>query len=144
MSDGGQTPLSASHQNNTNIVLAPFLSSSVCYQCHFISEVLTICKPHDVHSKTTLNYFVCLTHLSRPESKHALTQSLLSRQAKTVTRTQPWKAFWPLKAENFTAEQRAAMPWLTWKPDPQRPDEKPWRQWRLENQSCVTRRGASA
>ncbi|KAF6229103.1 hypothetical protein HO133_007217 [Letharia lupina] len=66
------------------------------------------------------------------------------RQAGQSTRTQPWKAFWPLKAENFKSEERATMPWLTWKPDPKRPDEKPWRQWRLVNQSCVSRRGASA
>ena len=59
-------------------------------------------------------------------------------------RTQPWKAFWPLKAEEFGAEERAGMPWLTWKPDPRKPDEKPWRQWRLANQECVSRRGGSA
>jgi hypothetical protein len=60
------------------------------------------------------------------------------------TKTQPWKAFWPMKAENYPAEHLKAMPWLTWKPDANKPDDKPWRRWMLDNQSMVLRRGASS
>jgi hypothetical protein len=56
-------------------------------------------------------------------------------------KAQPWKDFWPLKAENYTAEQLEKMPWLTWKADPKRPDDRPWKQWMLANQSTVARRG---
>ncbi|OIW32923.1 hypothetical protein CONLIGDRAFT_627856 [Coniochaeta ligniaria NRRL 30616] len=78
----------------------------------------------------------------RPPSSVILSR-LTPGAARPVIRVQPWKTFWPLKAESYSQEQRADMPWLTWKPNPQQPDEKPWRQWRLENQSCVTRRGAN-
>lgn len=55
---------------------------------------------------------------------------------------QPWKAFWPLKAESYTSEERANMPWLTWKFDPANPTNRPWRKWMLDNQSTVVRRGS--
>ena len=58
-------------------------------------------------------------------------------------RTQPWKAFWPLNQKMYTTEQQAKMPWLTWKPDPAKPDDKPWRHWRVHNQCNVARRGAN-
>ncbi|KKZ61381.1 hypothetical protein EMCG_03987 [[Emmonsia] crescens] len=55
---------------------------------------------------------------------------------------QPWKAFWPLNAEKYSAEEKDKMPWLTWKFDPNKPTDRPWRKWMLENQTTVVRRGA--
>jgi len=57
------------------------------------------------------------------------------------TKAQPWKAFWPPKADMYTEAERANMPWLTWKYDPKKPTDRPWRSWMLENQKMVTRRG---
>jgi hypothetical protein len=54
---------------------------------------------------------------------------------------QPWKAFWPMKIEDYTAAEREKMPWLTWKYNPKNPTDKPWREWMLANQSTVVRRG---
>jgi len=45
---------------------------------------------------------------------------------------QPWKKFWPPKAESLVSEDRSGSvtpPWADWKPDPKNPDEKPWIQW---------------
>ncbi|CEL02035.1 hypothetical protein ASPCAL01610 [Aspergillus calidoustus] len=58
------------------------------------------------------------------------------------TKNQPWKAFWPLDPAKYTEVQRQQMPWLTYKYDPTRPNERPWRKWMLQNQSTVVRRGA--
>lgn len=55
---------------------------------------------------------------------------------------QPWKDFWPLRSDDFSPAEREKMPWLTWKYDPSRPNERPWRGWMLANQSTVARRGA--
>lgn len=35
---------------------------------------------------------------------------------------QPWKAFWPPKTADYTEEQLAQMPWLTYTPDPEKPE----------------------
>ncbi|EUC45996.1 hypothetical protein COCMIDRAFT_4841 [Bipolaris oryzae ATCC 44560] len=56
-------------------------------------------------------------------------------------KAQPWRAFWPPKAEDYTAAEKAEMPWLTWKYDPTKPTDRPWREWMLENQKTVARRG---
>ncbi|KAI0876306.1 hypothetical protein GGS24DRAFT_514258 [Hypoxylon argillaceum] len=47
------------------------------------------------------------------------------------TKLQPWKQFFPLEAAPKTAEENPDLsrPWLTWKPDPAKPDEKPWLKW---------------
>ncbi|KAI1385931.1 uncharacterized protein F4822DRAFT_414492 [Hypoxylon trugodes] len=63
--------------------------------------------------------------------------------AATVPKSQPWRAFWPLKKDDYTTEQQQNMPWLTWKPDPNNPENKPWRKWMLAEQSTVVRRGSS-
>ena len=43
---------------------------------------------------------------------------------------QPWKAWWPPKnTESLSEEEIARQPWLTWKPDPNRPNDKPWYDW---------------
>ncbi|KAH7310954.1 hypothetical protein BKA65DRAFT_161839 [Rhexocercosporidium sp. MPI-PUGE-AT-0058] len=59
-----------------------------------------------------------------------------------AAKEQPWKAFWPPKAEAFSPEEREKMPWLTWKPDGNNTTDRPWRKWMLANQSTVVRRGA--
>jgi len=69
--------------------------------------------------------------------------STAQKAAVTTTRTQPWREFWPPKKENYSAEEQKKMPWLTWKPDPAKPDDKPWRQWMLAEQNTVVRRGSS-
>jgi hypothetical protein len=56
-------------------------------------------------------------------------------------KAQPWKNIWPLKAENYTEEEREKMPWLGWKPDPGKPDERPWRQWMSRSNTTVVKRG---
>ncbi|CAN9164834.1 unnamed protein product [Alternaria alternata] len=37
--------------------------------------------------------------------------------------------------------EKKKMPWLTWKYDPTKPTDRPWREWMLENQKTVARRG---
>jgi hypothetical protein len=64
--------------------------------------------------------------------------------AATMGKYQPWKKFWPLKAELYSAEEREAMPWLSWKFDAKKPDERPWKEWMLSNQSTVVRRGVGS
>jgi hypothetical protein len=62
---------------------------------------------------------------------------------------QPWKDFWPPKLNTFSAEELAEMPWLSWKPDPEKPDSKPWYEWLKKDNGVigdatgvVSRRGA--
>ena len=60
---------------------------------------------------------------------------------------QPWKAFWPPNPEDFTLEEAEKMPWLTWSPDPDNPDGKPWYDWMGSDAEAappgaVCRRGA--
>ena len=60
---------------------------------------------------------------------------------------QPWKAFWPPKIENLAPEELQKMPWLTWEPDPDHPDGKPWYDWMGSDADAappgaVCRRGA--
>lgn len=43
---------------------------------------------------------------------------------------QPWRAFWPPKnPDRLPADELAAKPWLTWKRDAAKPNEKPWYSW---------------
>lgn len=44
---------------------------------------------------------------------------------------QPWRAYWPPKecVADLSAEELAAQPWLTWKRDPAKINDKPWYQW---------------
>jgi hypothetical protein len=63
-------------------------------------------------------------------------------------RIQPWKSFWPPKLEHLSEEQLKAQPWLTWGPEPEKPDGKPWYDWMRQDQSVnqfgvVCRRGAN-
>jgi hypothetical protein len=81
-----------------------------------------------------LSYYMSLMRVDRP-------QTISFGRAALGAKTQPWKAFWPLKAENYTTEEKAKMPWLTWKFDQSKPTERPWRKWMLENQTTVARRG---
>ncbi|KAJ5940797.1 hypothetical protein N7516_000965 [Penicillium verrucosum] len=68
------------------------------------------------------------------------------RATTAITRTtkeQPWKAFWPLAPEKYTEKERAEMPWLTFKYDKKnKPEDRAWRAWCMQNQSTVARRGA--
>ncbi|KAI0416118.1 hypothetical protein F5X98DRAFT_201104 [Xylaria grammica] len=47
------------------------------------------------------------------------------------TKLQPWKQFFPPMNTPKAAEDGSdlSQPWLTWKPDPAKPDEKPWIKW---------------
>jgi hypothetical protein len=60
-----------------------------------------------------------------------------------AAKEQPWRAFWPPKAENYSEQQIQDMPWLGWKFDPSKAEEKPWREWVLKNQSGIARRGST-
>lgn len=60
---------------------------------------------------------------------------------------QPWKSFWPPNIDNLSADEVEKMPWLTWKPDPDHPDGKPWYDWMGSDAEAappgaVCRRGA--
>ena len=60
---------------------------------------------------------------------------------------QPWKAFWPPNLDHIHPEDLKKMPWLTWKPDPDHPDGKPWYDWmgidaEAATPGAVCRRGA--
>ncbi|KAI1422499.1 hypothetical protein F5Y12DRAFT_799479 [Xylaria sp. FL1777] len=81
----------------------------------------------------------------RPTKSSQLSQAYYAaaKAAGSVPKAQPWKAFWPLSKDGITAAEQSKMPWLTWKPDPARPDDKPWRAWMLAEQSTVVRRGSS-
>jgi hypothetical protein len=61
-----------------------------------------------------------------------------SLAAVEAAKEQPWKAFWPLKGESFTEEQTAQMPWLSYAPDPEKPDIKPWYSWLREESVELT------
>jgi hypothetical protein len=60
---------------------------------------------------------------------------------------QPWKAFWPRKANEATAEELKKMPWLNYEPDPEKPDVKPWYSWMRNDErdpsGIISRRGAN-
>lgn len=61
---------------------------------------------------------------------------------------QPWKAFWPPKVDHLTKAQLDGQPWLTWGPEPDKPDTKPWYDWLSKDPTgndagVVCRRGAS-
>lgn len=48
----------------------------------------------------------------------------------TQTERQPWRRFWPpADLDQITPEEKEAKPWLTWKRDPNQPNEKPWYHW---------------
>ena len=62
-------------------------------------------------------------------------------------REQPWKKFWPPVAEGMSEEELAKCPWLTWSPEPDKPDGKPWYDWMrqefdTQTPGVVCRRGA--
>ncbi|RDW85284.1 hypothetical protein BP6252_02874 [Coleophoma cylindrospora] len=59
-----------------------------------------------------------------------------------IIKKQPWKEFWPPNAHGYSEEEKKTMPWLTWKFDEKNPTDRPWRQWMLQNQGTVVRRGA--
>ncbi|KAL4821139.1 hypothetical protein BDW67DRAFT_152160 [Aspergillus spinulosporus] len=73
---------------------------------------------------------------------HATATAAQLQHQQVKPKHQPWKSFWPLDPTKYTEAQRAQMPWLTYKYDPARPNERPWRNWMLQNQSTVARRGA--
>jgi len=83
------------------------------------------------------------TAIRTTQSLRAYHSSNVQKVAATTTRSQPWKEFWPPNKDSFSPEEQKKMPWLTWKPDPAKPDEKPWRQWMLSEQNTVVRRGSS-
>jgi hypothetical protein len=61
---------------------------------------------------------------------------------------QPWKAFWPPKIDHLSEDQLYQQPWLTWGPEPDKPDTKPWYEWMSKDTAgnengVVCRRGAS-
>ena len=60
---------------------------------------------------------------------------------------QPWRAFWPPKVDHLTKSQLEERPWLTWRPEPDKPDTKPWYDWLSKDPAgtdvgVVCRRGA--
>ena len=62
-------------------------------------------------------------------------------------KVQPWKAFWPPRLDAVSEEELKKMPWLTWGPDPDNPDGKPWYDWMMRDTEAalpgvVCRRGA--
>ncbi|CAN9141961.1 hypothetical protein AA0116_g8471 [Alternaria tenuissima] len=65
----------------------------------------------------------------------------ISAASQAQAKSQPWRAFWPPRAEQFSEAEKKKMPWLTWKYDPTKPTDRPWREWMLENQKTVARRG---
>lgn len=44
---------------------------------------------------------------------------------------QPWRDYWPPKQciDSMSEEELASQPWLTWKRDPTKINDKPWYQW---------------
>ena len=43
---------------------------------------------------------------------------------------QPWRAYWPPKnVETLSEDELKSKPWLTWKRDKTRPNDKPWYAW---------------
>jgi hypothetical protein len=45
---------------------------------------------------------------------------------------QPWRSYWPTSKTAITAlsaEELKAQPWLTWKRDPAKINDKPWYSW---------------
>ncbi|CAN9168120.1 unnamed protein product [Alternaria alternata] len=65
----------------------------------------------------------------------------VSAASQIQAKAQPWRAFWPPRAEQFTDAEKEGMPWLTWRYNPAKPTDRPWRDWMLENQKTVARRG---
>lgn len=59
------------------------------------------------------------------------------------SKNQPWRQFWPPKAEDFTKVQIQKAPWLAYKVDGSISNAKPWREWVLQNQSGVAKRGST-
>jgi len=76
---------------------------------------------------------------SHSEASESDTETKLvgSGQASTTEakKAQPWKKFWPPSGSRSGSDGTSdsdASPWLNWKPDPNKPDEKPWIQWMNE------------
>ncbi|KAF2809092.1 uncharacterized protein BDZ99DRAFT_463905 [Mytilinidion resinicola] len=67
----------------------------------------------------------------------------MSTTAVRNIKIQPWRQFWPPKAENFSEVQLQKMPWLAWKSDENNLKDAPWREWVLMNQSGIARRGST-
>ncbi|KAJ5336062.1 hypothetical protein MYU51_019989 [Penicillium brevicompactum] len=42
---------------------------------------------------------------------------------------QPWRAYWPPDLTKVTDGEMCAKPWLTWKNDPTKMNNKPWYDW---------------
>jgi hypothetical protein len=53
-----------------------------------------------------------LESISEPGSKH-----------------QPWRVHWPPQRENFSEEDLKSQPWIGWKRDPKKINDKPWYYW---------------
>jgi hypothetical protein len=58
---------------------------------------------------------------------------------------QPWRKYWPQKnIDQLSAEELKQRPWLTWKRDNSKPNDKPWYKWvndfgSLTTESCNPR-----
>ncbi|PGH01898.1 hypothetical protein GX51_04951 [Blastomyces parvus] len=42
---------------------------------------------------------------------------------------QPWRAYWPPDITGVSEQELSAKPWLTWKHDPMKMNNKPWYDW---------------
>ncbi|PGH34608.1 hypothetical protein GX50_02592 [[Emmonsia] crescens] len=42
---------------------------------------------------------------------------------------QPWRAYWPPNLTGVSERELSAKPWLTWKHDPAKLNNKPWYDW---------------
>ncbi|KAK7918289.1 hypothetical protein PG985_010163 [Apiospora marii] len=61
--------------------------------------------------------------------EHTLAWDLLT-ESKPGSCAQPWREFWPpTNVDAMTPEEVEEQPWLTWKRDPSKPNEKPWYKW---------------
>ncbi|KAK3377122.1 hypothetical protein B0T24DRAFT_235626 [Lasiosphaeria ovina] len=63
------------------------------------------------------------------EDQHALAWDTQSNSEAAGALYQPWREFWPPNVSVFSKEELASKPWLTWKRDASRPNEKPWYDW---------------
>ncbi|KAH6973822.1 hypothetical protein BKA56DRAFT_107344 [Ilyonectria sp. MPI-CAGE-AT-0026] len=54
-----------------------------------------------------------------------------TKDAPIATRAQPWKQAWAAinTKDEGGKSPNMALPWVNWKPDPNKPDEKPWISW---------------
>ncbi|KAM5354321.1 hypothetical protein ACJ41O_000970 [Fusarium nematophilum] len=67
--------------------------------------------------------------LDKKVSSHALAWDTLG-SAEKGSSSQPWREFWPPRnLENVSSKELKEKPWLTWKRDPKRPNDKPWYDW---------------